>query len=195
MANDSPTTAAEKQPAFVEGPYRVRDKSGALVEAGYQWTEPRLGMFALFVSAGVILFFVGAAFGAFALQGKGPSGSTWLVYLLLWAVLIVAGGILGKSRRVLIFKADGSIHSPFGLVMRPLSTAWTRTHTDITSCEQYQMWTYIYFRNGEHIGVARFLDTDRPKKIAIQLSAALQELRTSLSNPNMPPKGARRIID
>jgi hypothetical protein len=170
---------------------RLRDGQGGLAAAGYEWGEfsgLRFACAALLAAGGycALMFSIeafregGAAFQPISLTALCAMGVAFF-----WKRRFVA--------RSLIFHLDGGMEMPQAVP----GYLWRYQHIkghhrDVNTIERIRdeevkdgktevtHKTAIYFRSGNIVRVSRPLHPDMAHKVAIQLTAALQEIRDEL---------------
>lgn len=170
---------------------REYDAHNNLVAAGYEWGEPdRLRL--ILVLAAAALALVLALSGAELIE-KNASASGIAVFGLA-AVCAWAAFAIYKRRfrtRSLIFRDDGTIDAPHRLP----DFTWPRYrvdghHRDIGNIGQLvdhdpdgkrEHRTALYAKNGNIVRVTGDVHPDIAHKVAVQLTAALHEIRETMA--------------
>lgn len=178
-----------------------RDEDGTLNAIGARWTEARI--FVEFILEKLIELVMFVAFicivgiGLFASQmGWGLAlalalSSVSLVYSIMRAVVHCAG-----RTRELTFWRDGVVRAPVGLAAAWFAKGQSRLpHADIESIEveqvtepdkkravNYSHGVRIFYRSGHVVHVARHIEPDDAHRLAVALTNALRELRTSMAH-------------
>ncbi len=173
---------------------RMRDAAGRLTAAGAEWIEPDVVK-----TIGCIL---GAMpFMGLAILGVVQAGSAieaWLSGLpfLAVGVALVAVALSAKQNRALLFHDDGRITIPFGLTGWGRRTEMQGSHEHVASIEaevvppnemadqEKGAHVIIFSRGGDTIYIAGpRLRVETARKIAVQLSHALKEVRDFVAGP------------
>lgn len=178
-----------------------RDEDGTLKGIGARWTEARtvveffleklvdVAMFVAFICIyGIGLFASQMGWGlAFALA----LASAGLAYSMMRAAVHCPG-----RTRELTFWRDGVVRAPVGLAAAWFENGESRLpHADIESIEveqvsepdknravNYSHGVRIFYRTGHVVHVARHMEPDDAHRLAVGLTNALRELRTSMAH-------------
>ncbi|MBX9865079.1 MAG: hypothetical protein K2Y42_20245 [Hyphomicrobium sp.] len=163
-------------------PIRVRDEQGTLHVSGYQWREIPLYVFFLIGTAGA------ASFGLFVL--RFTVDGFWIAspYLLaMWLSIGLFEG-LWDYVRVIEFWQHGAIKSSNGLPNRfgarqlPFDQDAIASIEVTGECEGAGV--AIYTVEGETIIVGHRLRTVDARRVAVQLTKALRDMRESMATIN-----------
>ncbi len=165
---------------------REHDEGGNLVAAGYEWGEPNgLWNFLIIVlcAAGLIVTFLGIVLLKRTIMGAS---------LIPLGGIILYGAHLAYPRsfrpRSLIFREDGKISMPLRVpgYFRPYYEL-SAHHDQIVSIERTfddsgdgrgkSHKAAIYFKSGDIVRVTNPVHPDDAHMVAVQLTAALQEIR------------------
>lgn len=163
-------------------PIRVRDEQGTLHVSGYQWREIPLYVFLLIGTAAVVLF--GLAVLRFTVDGIW-GGAPFLLAMFLSLGLFEG---LWDYVRVIEFWQYGQIKSSNGLPNRFGARQLPFDHDAIASievtgeCEGAGV--AIYTVEGETIIVGHKLRTVDARRVAVQLTKALRDMRESMATIN-----------
>jgi len=178
-----------------------RDKDGSLNAIGARWTEARtfrefvlqffvyVAMFLSFIT--IAGFWVIASENGFILALALVGGMAAIVYGLMRAVVHCPG-----RTRELTFWRDGGVRAPVGLAAAWFENGQSRLpHADIESIEveqvsepykdrtmNYSHGVRIFYRTGHVVHVARHIEPDDAHRLAVALTNALGELRTSMAH-------------
>lgn len=172
---------------------KLRERDGyGLQSAGLEWREPSDWRALVFVA----LFFTGLAIGLYGIEmikkSNWVQGGSLISFVICLGWAVYEFREEHEQRRSLIFYESGMMHAPLGLPSRywPLAQfEITGHHEEIVSIEpivddsddgQYKHHKVaIYFRSGSIVRVTNPVHKDRAHRIAVQLTAALHELRSA----------------
>ncbi|MGD9668822.1 MAG: hypothetical protein AB7U75_07145 [Hyphomicrobiaceae bacterium] len=185
-------------PALVEA-IRMNDREGRLTSAGAAWREE--SKFGMYASAIMIIFFVGGFVCSISILMDGRHGLEWL-----W---LPAASIIGfvatcsdapescLKRRGILFRRDGSVYVPYGIpfdrrsgdlpwrqnIFRSIEVRRTREHGYVVD---------IHTSEGDAIMIAWRINEGTARKLAVQLTKALRELReaTARESLDLTPEAA-----
>lgn len=196
----------------VDGPLRVRDDDGQLIAAGYQWMEDRpvIELGKTFIIGGLAaLAFWFALREVFnpsnVVRYTGPVGQ--LLILALAAIGVALSGWAYKvankgtwRRRSLLIYKSGRLSAPYGLPTNLLIPHTSPLEYDIpapiASIEAQRGDQFnpvnIYFSDGSRLLVDKQSSYDGAREIAVQLTRAVQELR---SDAQRPPDTSKDMIN
>lgn len=192
-----------------EYPVREYDDKGQLVVAGYQWLEerPLLSMLktVLIEFSFAVAILVAGMWMLVELSRvveRSPAGG--YPDLILSVLLLVSlGGLLYLilrtgiwRKRAVLFHRSGEVSAPYGLAdskyfsrTRPLYFNFPGRIVSIeTRVGRTAYPVNIYFSDGRRLLVDVTADFDDARMIAVQLTNALQELRTDAQRPPEPPR-------
>lgn len=177
-----------------------RDENGTLNAIGARWTEARTFrefVLQFFVYVAMFLFFITIAGSWIIVTEHGfipalalVGGMAAIVYSLMHAVVHCPG-----RTRELTFWRDGGVRAPVGLAAAWFENGQSRLpHADIVSIEveqvsepykdrtmNYSHGVRIFYRTGHVVHVARHIEPDDAHRLAVALTNALGELRTSMA--------------
>ncbi|MEZ5898493.1 MAG: hypothetical protein R3D51_03270 [Hyphomicrobiaceae bacterium] len=169
--------------ALVEA-IRSNDPDGRLASAGAAWREEsRFGMYA---TAILIILAIGGFVCSISLLTDGRHGLEWL-----W---LTAASIIGfvatccdasescLKRRGILFRRDGSVYVPYGIPFdrRAGDLAWTQDifrSIEVRETREHGHAVDIHTSEGDAIMIAWHMSEATARKLAVQLTKALRELR------------------
>lgn len=109
--------------------------------------------------------------------------STIIVVAGLACLLVVVLDLL--SWRTIVFTVDGETILPQGLPLRPRVKKLNGHNDNLTSLEIFEdtdgYWVRAFSKGGDTMYIAVVRYQDRARKIAVQLTNALQEIRSARS--------------
>jgi hypothetical protein len=186
---------------------REMNADKALVSAGSRWNEKTVGLafgrglaFFLLPIGGLLLWL---AANMSTDKGAGMAGQTSIV-LMLGLAFAIPGLLLMMRRspsRSIVLGVDGSITTPDGLPGQPLLRKWEKLRTEnIHSFAVAQSapgfpdtQVNLITTSGDTIYLSRNLHSEHARKIVIQLTEALKEVRLAVEQPTREDVSSRVI--
>lgn len=163
-----------------------------LAEAGYQWKETNQGVQ---ITGWTIMGFSSFAFLlAWAIAGMRNGSDAASVLMLIGFGMLLVGHMIGNvwahRMRSIIFEATGPIRAPQGLPLAMHVTELGCRVDEISNIEldrsaNGQQAVSIISIEGDTVLVAHNLLPDTARKVAVQLTRALDDLRLSLAEGHM----------
>lgn len=204
---------------YVE-PIRETDSDGRrLMQSGAGWSEERLwltypgiSVFNFLMACCVLTTIIGAINSKDHTLWMFVAGTLTVISVGLWLLC----NQFGQSEAIVVFHADGTIETPNGLPSHHFTKAIGGNHADIVSIESrrlshpHELQTQhsidyevrMFFASGSIISVAVNVPADEAHKIAVQLTAALRDMRQSQANahrvrpkPRAKAPRQRELID
>lgn len=167
---------------------RRYDADGRLFAAGAEWVEFRVWIKSILKFFGVSLVVVTGIAGMGALSTGEPI-AIWvaLAGIVLGFLLIIYGMRVMMQPRSIIFHVDGTTSSPDGKVIalgkRQVPDHWGGISTfEVTGEHETEMAVDLYARAGDEYRVGHEMQKDVANKLAVQLTAALAEIRDAVAD-------------
>lgn len=170
-------------------PIRKRDANGALVEAGYEWSELRPGtfipiMFCMILSGLVAIF----AFIAL-LASPRNMGDALPVFLISGGIAWYCWRVRGRHgarKRSLLFRSTGETIAPQGVARGDDIADGQIPHARIASIEarphgQTHNLVVLIDKGGHEGRLSEMLSAEDSRLVAVQLNLALSEIRAVIS--------------
>lgn len=183
---------------------RRRDASRRLAASGYRWGEPRenVKMLVLVAASLNVMAALCVLIALAFMTNKAPWIAGLLICVAIYGALVLVIQRFGFRPRAVIFCADGTTTLPFGIPWFRKHRALRDHHEAIVSIEAGSVRgkdeVAIFSREGSIITVSRFLHPEDAHRVAVQLTAALKELREDLASAGKPVHEDRRersVID
>lgn len=172
---------------------REYNGNGKLTAIVVEWAEQRV-----VIASAALFFLIGGAL--LAVQAPIFAFVSWRAFAWMFGVSIALLWIgfevrtLSTGHRSLAFLADGTMTAPHGLPRHPAPRTLRTRQPEISTFEcwelQWQWLVILYTRQGDAFTIAGGLNQWQAAKVAVQLNAARQELRDSVSRPGTAAAGA-----
>ena len=178
---------------------RMNDREGRLASAGAAWREE--SKFGMYASAIMIIFFVGGFVCSISILMDGRHGLEWL-----WLPVASIIGFVATcsdapesclKRRGILFRRDGSVYVPYGIPFdrRAGDLAWTQDifrSIEVRKVREHDYAVDIHTSEGDAIMIAWRMNEGTARKLAVQLTRALRELReaTARESLDLTPEAA-----
>lgn len=174
-----------------------KDKHGQVAATGVAWTEYNAWGGALDMLIDIVCIVGGFVMTFGGLLASVNSGG-WLLVTLIGIASCVLPAVrnrvdVWRTPRSMIFHRDGRVEMPSGFPYHPQFLEMSQPHGEIVSIEaRVAPWQLpqnpfrhdvaVYRRDGDIVHVARLLRADEAHKVAVQLSLALNDMRSALAN-------------
>lgn len=172
----------------IDSKIRNFDANNYLVQAGYQWTESSVPLQIggwLAMAASFLPFMIGM------LAANMPGGGAGLLIFGGIGLAMLIGGhmvanVWAHRARSLIFESGGDIRVPHGIPFTGHARTLTCRVDEVANIELHPGYNQdtgvaLLSTEGDTVLVAHNLKTDSGRKVAVQLTRALEELRLSLA--------------
>lgn len=170
---------------------RERGADGRLSRAGFEWNESRPN---LEFNSIVVAMFGGA--GLYLSMALSSLPRADLSGFATGSAIVAAAGfgmafLIPRRPRAIIFHADGGIGAPYGLPWYPFHLKVHANHSSVMSIEQRDVpnelcRVRLITTGGDVVYVSRNLSDAESLKVAVQLTAALTELRQEQASGGQP---------
>lgn len=161
---------------------RERHADGLLSAAGYKWREPVMWVFHIFGTTGFVLWF----YWLMCLADRQTPAEFTTKVLLAMIGCIGACMFLGSIRRGISFERDGRVSNRGGWVNWLDVVGRTKDHAHIASIEvtktEQGAGVAIVTTYGGTIMISEDLSEAAARRVAVQLTLALREMRESLTS-------------
>lgn len=167
---------------------REHDRAGCLINAGAEWREE--SRFGMYETAILGMVCVGVFFYSIALVHGGRYGlqPLWLTAVCVAGFVFVCRDAVDTClpRRAIFFRRDGSVYVPRGIPFdrRAGELGWTQDifrSIELRKTREHGFAVDIHTSEGDAIMIGWKMSEAAARKLAVQLTKALRELREAIA--------------